>query len=571
MFHRCSSTLFPSWRHSIRAGLVLAVACTLAGCQDEPRDLITASGAPLQYTGTYNPALTSEVRSTPVIVAPGRTYRFWHRIQNTSPENRSYWVWGYEGSAALELVGRTPDFSLAAGESRWVYVDMRVNQIPENQRDVQLYFDAHDMQGDTYGFTRSILPVQVSKSLPAVGFVSENYTDHPYGETHQNVYPGEIKTVRVRVANPLGAAHTICTLWLDDEGLHGQTTRPQPTSRCEVVGANDSTEFNFAYRVSPGASAGTLDRQVLQVYSLADPNAVVYGSLKTTTVATPTVVSAPGGQAFRRFYAWTNYQWKSTLGNIALQIQDVDTRQDRQYVQFIRDSLGQLGFTTNPQPVGCDSACVMQFARNNPGRLYIVADEPAQLNVSPYNYAKFYGRVVQAIRNEDPTARFSPAGFEQQNGQSDAYPLHGTDYAQSFLTNYRSIYRVDPPVAEWRFHYLEITDMTQWQDTVAARAKWAKDHGAPLVLGSFGFPETSWQNLSSEAASGYMQNTMFPSIKNQAWLNGHSTPFGVDPALEGWIISAVWYGYDIGPYHQLCCTSSGDLQLEGYKFAENQY
>ena len=557
----------PSTRRRSRiatAALVL-LAAAAAGCQDQPQGL-TAPDAPSRYTGTYNPAVSSEVRATPSVVSPGKTYRFWYQVRNTSPDVRSYWVWGYEGSGTLQQVGRTADFSLQPGERRWVYTDMAVQTPSANTQDVDLYFDVHDGQGDALGYTRHIQPVRVSKLLPAVGFVGENYTQVSHGQTHQNVYPGEIKTVRVRLGNPLGVQHTICTNWLDDEGYTGQTTRPQPATRCVLVPAYGQTELNFAYRVPSTATAGTLDKQTLQVYSLADPNAVVYGYLRTTTAAQPTQ------QAFRRFYAWTNTAWKSTP-DIALQVKATDARSDRVYVEFNTDPV-QKKLHFSPVPAsggGCDSACLTQFARSNPGRLYVVADEPAQHGISPASYAEFYGRVVAAIRNEDPTARFSPAGIEQWNPLPGAYPSHGTQYAESFVNEYRTIHKQDPPVAEWRFHYLDATDMTEWQDSVAARAKWAKDHGAPLVLGSFGFPNNSWEQLSSETASAYMQYTMFPSIKSQGWLNGRATPFGADPSLAGWIISAVWYGYDVGNYHRLCCSSTGGLTLEGFKFTDHQY
>lgn len=507
-----------------RTGAVAALALlgALTGCKDES-SLISAPDRPSLSTGTYNPILSPEVRVTPVTAAPGRTYRYWYLIENTASDTRSYWVWGYESSGTLEQVGRSSDFSLQPGEKRWVYVDMAVHSISTDTKDVELYFDAHDSQGDAYGYTRHILSVHVSKLLPVVGFVGENHTDKHYGQTRQDVYPGEIKTVRVRLGNPLGARHTLCMNWLEDEGLNGQTTRPAPNSRCLEVDAYSDTEVNFAYRVSPTASAGALDRQALQVYSLADPNAVVYGYLKSTTV------SSPSQQQFKKFYAWTfNANQVGNQYGIPLQVKEaIESGQDREYVgiNFWQGTTWSWG--------SHDRAYWVNYAATHPGRIYIVHDEPDQPQRHPdgslYNppaepavYAEAYYEVAKALRDGDPTARISPAGFAQRyqetTGPNGETWLHGTDYAAAFLTAYRDRYGEDPPVAEWRFHALEVSQTT-WEDYVRHDTNWARQHGAPLVVGSF---------------RGDTQAAMMERIKDQSWLN----------ADAGWIRSAAWYSYD---------------------------
>jgi hypothetical protein len=207
----------------------------------------------------------------------------------------------------------------------------------------------------------------------------------------------------------------------------------------------------------------------------------------------PTRVARDQNVPFDKFFvAWTQ---SYSSRPIQMQMFALDARQDRQFA-------------------GVANEIVLSFARANPGQLYINGDEPDQSCVSPYDYAGVYHDFVAAVRDADPTARFSPAGFAEPNYYCcpDPYPgkepcisiKHGISYAEQFYNAYVQRYGVAPPVDEWRFHDFglpfDIGDMNGWWSRVDKEAAWSVAHGANMVLGSWGFH--GWR----EPASVYQEH-----------------------------------------------------------------
>jgi len=195
----------------------------------------------------------------------------------------------------------------------------------------------------------------------------------------------------------------------------------------------------------------------------------------------------------------------ASLGNpygIPIQFGGLDARQTRQWVHWTGCA---PGWYPNGDPdIGYDLPAIRTFAAANPGRLYIFVDEPGHgtpgnhkdgaapgcTQVTPRQYARAYEKFVADVRAADPTARFSPGGFEQFPANASAYGAAFVDYATEFYNAYLSEYGIAPPVAEWRFHvYWEShwTLMSDWQGKAAAAIAFAEQHGAPVVLG-IGFP-----------------------------------------------------------------------------------
>ena len=141
----------------------------------------------------------------------------------------------------------------------------------------------------------------------------------------------------------------------------------------------------------------------------------------------------------------------------------------------------------------------MDFARANPGRLYIHGDEPDQWCFDPYEYAGMYHAFVTQVRGADPTARVSPAGFAEPNGRccpeeavAPCWTLkHSISYAEQFWDAYIRRFGVPPRVDEWRFHDFGVVfgagDMDGWWARVDRAAAWSVLHGAKMVLGGWGF------------------------------------------------------------------------------------
>lgn len=209
------------------------------------------------------------------------------------------------------------------------------------------------------------------------------------------------------------------------------------------------------------------------------------------TTPKPLIVAPVQAASFSSYFT----AWSRTYSSGAIQTQTfgLDVRQERQFVNWYVD------------------AQTAAFARANPGRLYIDGDEPDQYcgSMTVNDYVGIYRDFVIAIRNADPTARVSPAGFAETNPQCcPGYPTipcaenHGIAYAEKFYNAYIQRYGSPPPVNEWRFHdfavIFQVGDMTGWWARVDKTAAWAIDHGAPMVLGGWGLH--GWPANESPAA-----------------------------------------------------------------------
>lgn len=210
---------------------------------------------------------------------------------------------------------------------------------------------------------------------------------------------------------------------------------------------------------------------------------------------------------FNKFFvAWSrNY----TSSPIETQLFALDARQVRQYAEFIADP------------------GVLSFARSNPGRIYINGDEPDQYCVTPDDYASMYHDFVANLREADPTARVSPAGFAEPNDHCcptpiaedavcpDRVSMHSLSYAEQFYSAYVRRYGVAPPVYEWRFHDFGTTvatgDINAWWARIDKYAAWSVAHGANMVLGTWGFigwsePEPVFQEHMKQAIGRIMSD-----------------------------------------------------------------
>lgn len=204
-----------------------------------------------------------------------------------------------------------------------------------------------------------------------------------------------------------------------------------------------------------------------------------------------------------KFLAWSEYPNSSAIG---MQLFSVNLRQERQFAYWAEDARA--------------------FARANPGRLYINGDEPDQYCVTPADYAVRYRNFVEGVRSADPTARFSPAGFAEPNDKccpppddvpaSCWYANHSIGYAQQFYDAYVALYKVPPPVDEWRFHDFGLRyktgDIAGWWSRVDLMTKWSIEHGANMVLGSWGFlgwrePDSSYVEHLKQAMNLIMNDS----------------------------------------------------------------
>src|SRR6478672_4010129 len=200
-----------------------------------------------------------------------------------------------------------------------------------------------------------------------------------------------------------------------------------------------------------------------------------------TSPKLPAAISRNQSVPFNKFFvAWSNGY---ISGPIQSQVFAVDNRQTRQYAAF---------------EVHQD---VLDFARANPGKLYINGDEPDQYCISPSDYAVVYHDFVAAVRSADPTARLSPAGVAEPNHHCCPLPddvptacwysQHSIGYMDQFYNSYVQRYGSPPPVHEWRFHdfgiLFNVGDVAGWWARVDKEAAWSVAHGANMVLGAFGF------------------------------------------------------------------------------------
>jgi hypothetical protein len=201
-------------------------------------------------------------------------------------------------------------------------------------------------------------------------------------------------------------------------------------------------------------------------------------------ITEPRVVSIPAvartqSVPFNKFFTAWSQSYSSSP--IETQIFDIDVRQDRQYSDIYANER------------------LLAFARANPGRLYLHGDEPDQYCISPYDYAGMFHDFVALVRGADATARFAPGGFAEPNYYCCPPPgeepcmstVHSVGYADQFYNAYIQRYGVKPPVAEWRFHDFGLSfasgDVNGWWSRVDKEAAWAVAHGAPMVLGGWGF------------------------------------------------------------------------------------
>lgn len=503
--------------HAARALLVALVSVVAASCSDEREMPLSPEGARLESSGTYPPIVDPSVRTTPFLLnKEGHTV--WFQLTNTASIARSYWFGAGVGGGVLQLV-KTPDpVTVPAGASRWMPVEISVNSDAADGAQGVVYFAAHDSEGDSYGLASTSLAVEVNTSRPAVGFISpQDYRVRANGQTVRSVYPGEIKHLRLWVRNQSGATENVCARWLTDEGGAGQVEMPR-SNTCLVVPPNHAGEMNFAYRVKATATPGVIDRHTVVVYTTSNPSVLTYGYLRTQTV------SAPTQSATRQFFGWTHYDdtaakraFADTFG-VVIQAQTAKlTENYQEYFGIARGSTvwGSLDKTT-----------YQQYAQANPGRIWIVGDEPDQPNsvrIEASHYADLYHEFVTDIRAADPSARFSPAGIAQTKGNGVS-GTHGTTYAQEFIDAYRAKHYQDPPVEEWRFHFLNTTGALTLDDLkaeIGPAAQWSMERGGRMVLGSFGgFDMESTMNLVKD------QSTWVPA------------------SAVGWIVTAGFWNYD---------------------------
>ena len=217
------------------------------------------------------------------------------------------------------------------------------------------------------------------------------------------------------------------------------------------------------------------------------------------------------------FIAWSQ---SHSSGPIQTQNFALDARQERQWAWYVNEA-------------------VVSFARANPGRLYIVGDEPDQECARPADYAVIYHDFVAGIRNADPTARVSPSGFAEPNYKCCPLPddvpapcwseKHSTGFAESFYNEYIRLYGAPPRVDEWRFHDFglrsQLGDMDGWWAGIDRKAAWSVAHGAKMVLGAWGL--LGWRE-PPEPYQEHLKQAM-GRILNDSRING-----AVYWALEQW-------------------------------------
>lgn len=521
-------------RTGVFAALLLSIP--LAGCLDQKEPVAPSGHASMD--GIYAVAADPDVRDTPYRLIGGENNRVWFKVTNSSSVDRSYWFGGGVVGNGAQLAGTNNPITIPAGKSRFAYVDVLVSSTAVDGDPVTVYFSANDQAGTSYGSAATSLAAVVNTTHPAVGFISEsNYQFRDNGEVIREVRPGELRNLRLWVKNQAGTWETVCARWLPDEGYYGQTETPQGNT-CLYLPPHHAGEMNFAFKVKSTASVDATDRQTVVVYTTSDPNNLTYGYLRTVTVG-----GAP--QQFQKFYAWSLSG--ATLGNrhgIPIQVLDRNAAQEREFYAIAVNGTDLPWDAYGSQPVTSHAAA-------HPGRLWIVGDEPDQTHirrVPASEYADMYHKFVEAVRGVDPSARFSPAGFAQVRNNGEPGVTHGVDYAEEFVQAYRTTYHEDPPVAEWRFHAMNMDNAT-WQAEVKSSVEWAQRHGAPTVIGSV-------QSVDMAAVMGYVKD-------QSSWLYG-TGPNGSWNA-SGWITSMGWWTYDWDA-GQVLVDGSGNLNARGCEF-----
>lgn len=530
-----------------------------------------------QSSGTWPPSLASHARYAPHVLSAGKSYRVWYLIQNTAPESRRYVIVPWPVTEIFQFNPQTYEYTLASGESRWIPIQVTVGTAAADNTSYSFHVTAYDFSGDQYGRTTDTYQVRIANALPVVTVV---------GGEHHTVAVGQQHRIRLWLYNPRLEARAVCFRWLEDEGPQWGVM-PQPAegpaltpgqALCENLPPREGVETEFVYTYdSPG-----LRRQTFQAWTTAEGNQPVHAFLKTTAVATP--------PARNRFYAWTP-AIKPSHG-IPLQSFQLDTGQDRQLVGWTGCDPSQ-----SPAPTW-NRTGVLDFARNHPGSSYIFLDEPAQRDgacdsVSPQQYAIAYHDFTMTLRGVDPSARLSPAGFEQPEG-GKPNQLHFTDYAASFLNEYRNLFGVNPPVWEWRFHAFaydpddpsdpyDSHDLDKWRGWVNQAASWASTNSIlrrPMVLGSFGFPATPDQTPAVQHSMVQMMNHIksIPSIVGAVWWNydyrwQYWQLYGTPSQFLIWcdedkVVNGVLYRGQ-GCRHNLADPATNALQPEGTTYVNN--
>lgn len=227
------------------------------------------------------------------------------------------------------------------------------------------------------------------------------------------------------------------------------------------------------------------------------------------------------------FVAWSQSHSSSP---IQTQTFALDARQERQYVDWYPNQ------------------AVFSFARANPGRIYILGDEPDQWCMAPDAYAAMYQNFVSQIRAVDPTARLSPAGFAEPNAKCCPpedkechVRMHSISYAERFYNAYIQSYGTPPPVDEWRFHDFALRyavgDVEGWWAAVDRAAAWSVAHGANMFVGAWGF--LGWKEPIADYQEHIKQG--MGRLMNDSRINGAAYW-----AYKSWAGEAHFLAYDDG-------------------------
>jgi hypothetical protein len=105
-----------------------------------------------------------------------------------------------------------------------------------------------------------------------------------------------------------------------------------------------------------------------------------------------------------------------------------------------------VGFTGGV--LASDLAALGEVAASNPGRLWLVGNEPDviwQLNATPEEYAHLYHNVYQLLKEADPTCQVAIGGISQVT------PLR-LRYLEEIIAIYEQSYREPMPVDVWNIH-----------------------------------------------------------------------------------------------------------------------
>lgn len=131
---------------------------------------------------------------------------------------------------------------------------------------------------------------------------------------------------------------------------------------------------------------------------------------------------------------------------------------------------------------------LVQFARDNPGKTYVIGDEPDNhtlcggQNPSPEQYADIAYQVASVIKQADGSAKISTAGFSV---------IGWTDYARRFFNAYNAKAGA-PPIAEVRFNVFamhpDAGSVAGWKARVDTAVAFAQSRNVEFVMGSFGVP-----------------------------------------------------------------------------------